>query len=114
QEPESDQQERESLERVRAGVPAQHHAELDGLIAEARATAFLRDERALFSDVWAWGILRTAIVHIGRRLMRRSPALLVRPDDLIHASFDEIFSLLQRSTGPSATELETRDAYRRA
>lgn len=100
-----------ALARVRAAVPADQHAELDTLIADARAVASLRDERALFSDVWAWGILRTTVLAIGRRLIRRSPALLREPADLVQATPDEVLSLLVRSEGPSATELETRAAH---
>lgn len=103
-----------ALAHVRAAVPEEKHTELDALIAEARAVASLRDERALFSDVWAWGIARTTVLAIGRRLIRREPALLSDPTDLVHATFDEILSLLERSEGPSAIELETRAAHRRA
>lgn len=112
--PISDSIDADGLQRVRAAVPSAHHAQLDAMIAEARAVAALRDERALYSDVWAWGILRTTVVHIGRRLMRRNHTLLVQATDLVHASSAEILSLLQHSRGPSATELETRAAYRRA
>lgn len=103
-----------ALAHIRAAIPADKHAELDALIAEARATAGLRDERALFSDVWAWGILRTTVLAIGRRLIQRSPKLLCDPGDLIHATPDEVLSLLGSSKGPSATDLETRAAHCRA
>jgi pyruvate,water dikinase len=95
-------------------VPVDKHAELDTLIAEARAVASLRDERALYSDVWAGGILRTTVLAIGRRLIRRKAALLCDPADLVHATPDEVLSLLRHSRGPSATELETRAARWRA
>jgi phosphohistidine swiveling domain-containing protein len=104
----------EALARVRAAVPAAHHAELDSMIAEARAVAGLRDERALYSDVWAWGIVRTVVLAIGRRLIARDRSLLVQPEDLIHASTAEIDALLAGRPGPSATELERRAAYVRA
>ncbi len=103
-----------NLGHIRAAVPADKHAELDALIAEARTVAPLRDERALFSDVWAWGIVRTTVLEIGRRLKRRSSSLLVDPADLVCASPDEITSLLLHSKGPSAEELETRAAHRRS
>jgi phosphohistidine swiveling domain-containing protein len=103
-----------ALERVRRAVPEEHRAELAVLIEEARAMASLRDERALYSDVWAWGILRTTVLHIGKRLIARSADSLVIPSDLIHATVEEIDALLRRSAGPSATELETRAAIHRA
>lgn len=112
--PPADGTETTALAHVRAAVPAELHAELDARVAEARALASLRDERALFSDVWAWGILRTTVLAVGRRLIRRSPDLLCDPADLVHATPDEVLSLLTRSEGPSATELETRAAFARA
>jgi phosphohistidine swiveling domain-containing protein len=112
--PASSTQQATVLARIRDAVPESKHAELDALIADARALASLRDERALYSDVWAWGILRTTVLAIGRRLMRRSPALLCDAADLVHATPDEVLSLLRHSKGPSALELETRAAHRRA
>jgi pyruvate,water dikinase len=111
-----------ALARVRSAVPAEHHVELDALIEEARLVASLRDERALYSDVWAWGILRTVVLAIGERLLARprkegEPAPLVMASDLLHASSSEIESLLlhaRRAQGPSATELESRAAFARA
>jgi pyruvate,water dikinase len=89
------------------------------LIEEARATAHLRDERALYSDVWGWGILRTVVIAIGERLLARprkdgEAAPLVTASDLVHASSSEIESLLLESKGPSATDLEARAAFVRA
>lgn len=104
----------EALARVRASIPVDNHVELDALIAEARTVASLRDERALFSDVWAWGILRTTVLEIGRRLIRRSAKLLVEAGDLLQATPDEVLSLLNRSQGPTAIELERRAAHWRA
>ena len=114
-----DQLDPSALARVRSAVPPEHHAELDKLIEEARITAGLRDERALYSDVWAWGILRSVVVAIGERLLARprkpgQPAPLVVASDLAHATSSEIESLLLRSEGPSATELEARAAFARA
>ncbi|MGE5130036.1 MAG: PEP/pyruvate-binding domain-containing protein, partial [Sphingomonadaceae bacterium] len=103
-----------ALAQVRAAVPAAQHAELDSMITEARAVVGLRDERALYSDVWAWGIARTIVLAIGRRLIARDPSLLVHPEDLIHADRAEIEALLAGRPGPSATELERRAAYVRA
>lgn len=97
--------------RMRAAIPEACHAQLDDLIADARAVAWLRDERALYSDLWAWGILRTVVLAIGRRLIERSPALLSDPADLIHATPQEVSALLAGDSGPSAAELRRRAAY---
>jgi pyruvate,water dikinase len=100
--------------RIRAAIPAEFHWEFEALLAEARLTAPLRDERSLFSDVWAWGIVRAAVLEIGRRVIARSSALLVQPQDLIHATSAEIEALLAGRPGPSATELEARATFWRA
>lgn len=104
----------QALATLRAAISADKHPALDVLIADARAVVSLRDERALFSDVWAWGILRTTVLAIGRRLIQRSPKLLCVPSDLLQAAPDELRSLLARSEGPGAIELEQRAAYFRA
>lgn len=103
-----------AVARCRDAVPAAHRAEFDALLEEARAVLFLRDERALYSDVWAWGILRTVVLHVGERVKARAPGLLVEASDIVHAGIDEIESLLLHSRGPSAVELEGRAAFRRA
>ena len=56
---------------VRNQVPEEHRAEFDDLLEEARLTYRLRDERGVFSDIWASGIMRRAVVAGGRRLARR-------------------------------------------
>src|SRR5262245_54999303 len=45
---------------VRNRVPEEQRAEFDELLAEARLTYRLRDERGVFSDIWASGIMRRA------------------------------------------------------
>src|SRR5262249_29421247 len=52
---------------VRAKVPAEHQAEFDELLAEARLLYRLRDERGVYSDIWASGIMLRAVLAAGRR-----------------------------------------------
>jgi hypothetical protein len=52
----------QEVERVRDLVPAANRPEFDDLLAEARLTSGVRDERGLYSDVWASGITRRAIL----------------------------------------------------
>src|SRR5439155_13693458 len=56
---------------VRARVPAAHQAEFDQLLGEARLTYRLRDERGVYSDIWASGIMRRAALAAGRRVATR-------------------------------------------
>jgi pyruvate,water dikinase len=97
-------------EALRAKVPAEHRAEFDELLAEARLTNRIRDERAVFPDGWAVGLARRGVLEAGRRLHERG--LLHAPEhapDLTHA---EISSLLLGSGGPSADEAAEHHAWR--
>ena len=53
---------------VRSQVPEEHRAQFDELLGEARLMYRLRDERGVFSDIWASGIMRRAVLAGGRRL----------------------------------------------
>jgi pyruvate,water dikinase len=95
---------------IRAKVPEQHRAEFDELLGEARLTYRLRDERGVFSDIWASGLMRRAVLEGGRRLA--DPGRIHEPVHLVDASFDEMCSLVSDGSGPSADELAARAAER--
>jgi pyruvate,water dikinase len=109
--PQDDAEYQEILQRCRDAIAPEHYDTFNALLAEARATYHLRDERSLYSDVWAWGILRTACLEVGARLFRRSPPRIVEPVDAVQASVDELDSLLLQGQGPSAQELRRRGAF---
>jgi pyruvate,water dikinase len=94
---------------VRREVPDEHRAEFNELLDEARLTYRIRDERGVYSDVWASGIMRRAALAAGRRLTERG--LLHTPEHLVHAGLEEMVSLVTGSGGPSADELEARFEY---
>ena len=95
---------------VRAQVPAAQQAEFDDLLAEARLTYRLRDERGVYSDIWAAGLMRRAALAAGRRVAGRGR--IAAPEHMLDASLDEMCALLDGSGGPSADELAARAAYR--
>ena len=100
------------IAEVRALVPAAHQAEFDELLGEARLVYRLRDERGVFSDVWASGLMRRAALAAGRRVAARG-----RIGDSAHmldATVDEMCALVADTGGPSAGELASRAAYRAA
>jgi pyruvate,water dikinase len=100
-----------ALDAMRRAVPENHRAEFDALLAEARHTTRLRDERGLYSDIWAWGIYRTAVLAAGERLVKRGR--IARASDLLEAGAAELRELLTTSTGgPSAGELSERAQFR--
>jgi rifampicin phosphotransferase len=95
---------------VRAKVPKQHREQFDELLQEARLTYRIRDERGVFSDVWAAGIMRRAVLAGGRRLAGHGR--VHDPTHFIDAGFEEMVSLLSGGEGPSADDLAARFEYR--
>src|SRR4029453_7228787 len=100
------------IAEVRGQVAEPNRAEFDSLLEEARGTYRIRDERGVFSDIWASGLMRRAALSAGRRLAAKG-----RIHDATHfvdAGIDEMKALLIGTNGPSADELAKRAAYRAA
>jgi pyruvate,water dikinase len=97
---------------IRGQVPAAHQAEFDELLGEARLTYRLRDERGVYSDIWASGIMRRAALAAGRRAAGRG--LIAAPELMLDAGLDEMIALVTGEGGPSTEELNQRAQYRAA
>ena len=95
---------------VRAKVPEAHRAEFDELIGEARLMYRLRDERGVFSDIWASGLMRRAALAAGQRLAAKGR--IRDASHFVDAGFDEMCALLRGADAPSADELDARAQYR--
>ena len=95
---------------VRAQVPAEHQDEFDELLGEARLTYRLRDERGVYSDIWASGLMRRAALAAGRRLAAQGA--IADPVHIVDADIDEMCALVSGTGGPSADELAARAEYR--
>ena len=95
---------------VRALVPAVHKDEFDELLGEARLTYRLRDERGIYSDIWAAGLMRRAALAAGRRAA--DSGRLAMPYQMLDAGLDEMCALVAGTGGPSADELASRAGYR--
>ena len=103
---------KDRIATVRGKVPAQHQAQFDELLEEARLTYPIRDERGVFSDIWASGLMRRAALAGGRRLAAKG-----RIHEAVHfvdAGLEEMRSLLSGADAPSADELASRAEYRAA
>jgi pyruvate,water dikinase len=98
------------IAEIRNKVPQEHREEFDELLAEARTMYRIRDERGVFSDIWASGIMRRAVVAAGRRLA--AAHRIHEPEHFVDAGFDEMRALLSGSDGPSADELAERYSWR--
>jgi len=95
---------------VRAQVPATHQDAFDDLLGEARLTYRLRDERGVYSDIWAAGLMRRAALAAGQRVANRGR--LATAHQMIDASLDEMCALVAGAGGPTADELVGRAEYR--
>jgi len=98
------------IAEVRAKVPPEHQAEFDELLGEARLTYRLRDERGVYSDIWASGLMRRAALGAGRRVAGRGR--IASPKHMLEATLDEMSALVAGKDGPSAEELAGRAEYR--
>jgi pyruvate,water dikinase len=98
-------------DELRAGVPEEHRDEFDDLLAESRLVYRLRDERGLYSDAAAAGLLRLALIELGRRLFERGRINFMY--DTLDLKAEEIDAILDGSPEPTADELSARVAHRK-
>jgi len=98
------------ISEVRALVPEVHQDEFDEMLGEARLTYRLRDERGVYSDIWAAGLMRRAALSAGRRVAGRGR--IASPHQMLEASLDEMCALVAGTDAPSAAELASRAEYR--
>ena len=96
---------------LRAAVPVDEQALFDDLLAEARLVYRLRDERGLYSDSAAVGLLRLALIELGRRLFEAGRINFMY--DTLDLTAGEIDALLDGSATPTADELSARVATRK-
>lgn len=100
----------DDIAALRDKIPAKHHDTFNELFAEVCELSRLRDERGFYSEVWAGGVARRALLEAGARLVRKGR--LEAPAHLIEAGYEEIKALLRGDGGPSAEELAERARYR--
>ena len=98
------------IAEVRAQVHEAHQSEFDELLGEARLTYRLRDERGVYSDIWAAGLMRRAALAAGRRVASRGG--IATPHQMLDASLEEMCALVADTGGPTAGELAKRAEYR--
>jgi pyruvate,water dikinase len=103
---------RERIGAVRAKVPEAQQEDFDGLLEEARLTYPIRDERGVFSDIWASGLMRRTAMAAGRRVTQRGR--IQEAVHLLEAGLEEMVDLLLERGGPGADELAARAAFRAA
>jgi rifampicin phosphotransferase len=102
----------ERTARVRRSVPSEHRALFDERLAEARAAMNLRDDNGPTTAEWPLGLLRLALLEVGRRLVENGHAN--RREDALELTSHELESALPGGgRGPTADELARRAVRRR-
>lgn len=101
-----------AADRLRERVPAQHRAEFDELLAEARAGYALHDEDVGYTYMWPLGLIRRGLLAAGERLAERG--FVQQADHVFDAESHEIAGLLSGDrSAPTAADLARRAAERR-
>jgi pyruvate,water dikinase len=95
---------------VRDQVPALRQGAFDAMLDEARQTYRLRDERGVYCDIWAAGLMRRAALAAGRRLALRGR--MADPAHMLEATLEEMCARVADEPGPDADELAGRADYR--
>ena len=94
---------------VRSHVPEEHREEYDALLEDARIGYSVRDERGVYSDIWASGLMRRAALAAGRRLAARGA--VKDAEDVVFANIDEMCALVEGGSEPTADDLAARHSY---
>lgn len=99
-----------ALTALRDRVPAEHRADFDERLDEVRRVYRIRDERGVFSDGWATGLARRALLEVGRRLV--ATGRLEASEHAVELDADEARALLTGNRGPAAAEVAERFVWR--
>lgn len=96
----------ETIAALRLRVPAGEQALFDERVVEARSAMDLRDDNGPYTVEWPMGLLRHALLSLGRRLVTRGR--VHRPEHTFELFPDEVAPLARTGGGPSADELARR------
>lgn len=102
---------REYSIKIREMVPVEHRVKYDELYTDACEVLSLKEERALYTYLWGYGLLRRALLAAGERLAQAGA--IEHADDIVDASIDEIIGLLEGRLSISSHELTERVQYRK-
>jgi phosphohistidine swiveling domain-containing protein len=96
-------------DQLREQLDDEQRAVFDDMLAEARLVYRLRDERGIYSDVSAFGLLRLALLELGDRLVAQGR--LDHADLALELAAAEVAAAAAGS-GPSSAELAGRASRR--
>jgi len=90
---------------LRAEVPEEQRSAFDDLLSEARAVYRLRDERGIYSEISAIGLVRWALLEVGRRA--KADGRLDAAELALDANIAEAMAMAG-GAGPSSEVLRQR------
>ena len=96
--------------QLRERIPANERLRFDEILHDAREAMDLRDDNGPITAEWPCGLLRLAMLEIGRRL--KSSAQILEESHIFCLTDTEIISLLTAGTGPSSKEIGEREKNR--
>ena len=102
---------RARTEAVRTALPAEHRERFDMLLGQARDAMDLRDDNGPTTAEWPLGLLRLALLELGRRLVAHG--VVDRPELVFELEHEELVPELFDGNPDGAT-LEARAEQRRA
>ncbi len=97
---------------LRSKVTDEQAVIFDDLLADARAVYRLRDERGLYSDVTAIGLLRLAMLEAGRRLV--ATGAIIDAELVLESTLDELMEFVSGSVAVDEATLHERRQRRLA
>ncbi|MGZ4740801.1 MAG: PEP-utilizing enzyme [Ilumatobacteraceae bacterium] len=102
------------IELIRSRLPVASLDEFDSRLEEARSAMNLRDDNGPTTAEWPLGLLRLALLEVGRRMVAGGYAL--QPADALELEPAEITLATITGSGPTSSELDRRrqDRYRLA
>ena len=101
---------RERTAAARAAVDQRRRASFDEVLAEARFAYRIREERAMYGDLWSYGVARRALLAAGAGLA--ASGRIEGEAHLVEASLPEIRAILAGDGGPERGQLAERARYR--
>ncbi len=96
----------DAVATVRALVPTSQQVEFDLVLADARDVMDMRDDNGPTVFEWPVGLIRLALLELGRRLVATGRAH--RPEHALELDPDEIRHQVAGGQGPSPDELAAR------
>ena len=105
----SSRDENAGLAAIRERVAEEHREDFDDRLGEVSLMYRLRDERGVYSDGWATGLARRALLEAGRRLTDSSR--LHHPEHAVQLTADEAVALLRAEPGPGPEEVAERHRW---